>query len=127
MSKSLEKSSVSPPSIPPPEFCSASASKQTTELCSAYKTSEQKAEAGRGDGSLREGETSDWIDRFVERLVEKFGCPDERSSYLGFCRRYPENVLEDAYARVCDIPRERIRKSPGALFIYLVKKLNQER
>lgn len=76
------------------------------------------------DASLREGP---WLDRFVDRLVEFLDARSERDAYRAFCRRYPTAVLEEAFRRVVETPADRIRKSKGALFTFLVKSLSRDR
>ena len=70
----------------------------------------------RGVGSEEEG-----LEAFLDRLLDVLHAPDERASYRAFCRKYPRAVLEEALSRVASA--RTIRKSPGALFTYLVKKL----
>jgi len=130
--KSLDLSELtSPPSTPPPNSALHSAFMNPSGFRSATTISKAEAEAetesGRGERGLEKGEREAWLDRFVDMLVTRFGCPTENDSYRTFCAKYPRRILEDAYARVCDTPRERIRKSPGALFVYLVKSLSQKK
>lgn len=42
--------------------------------------------------------------------------------YLSVCRKYPERVLRGIYSQVKEIPLNKIRKSRGALFNYLIQK-----
>lgn len=42
--------------------------------------------------------------------------------YLSYCKRYPEQLLRRVLSEVKEMPQERIRKSRGALFNYLVQK-----
>ena len=101
-----------PPSTPPP--VSALPLKNSAE--SAEQNRAEQGDGVRGVGSEEEG-----LDAFLDRLVKVVGAPDERSSYRAFCRKYPRPVLEEALARVAAAGN--IRKSRGALFTYLVKKL----
>jgi hypothetical protein len=97
------------------------------------KTAERKtasaeqdpSDAGQpGEGVNRPGSGEEDLERFVCRLVTAIGAPArETASYETFCRRYPRQVLETALERVKRTPAERIRKSRGALFTYLVKTL----
>lgn len=73
---------------------------------------------------MEEGETPG-LDRFVDQLVAKFCVEEERESYRSFCKKFDQRVLDEAYERVCDTPKSSIRKSQGALFVYLVKKLSE--
>ena len=124
MSKTPEKPHPKTPLRLPPRLCSASAGNKTSKLCSVYK--KQKAEAEGGDGSLREGENSAWLEGFVDMLVTNFDCGQERDSYRSFCRKYPREILESAYVRVRETPKDQIRRSPGAYFIFLVKTFSQD-
>jgi len=42
--------------------------------------------------------------------------------YLSYCRKYPEDLIRKTLGIVKELPIERIRKSRGALFNYLVQK-----
>ena len=42
--------------------------------------------------------------------------------YFSVCRRYPEEFLRKIYGQVKEIPLNKIKKSRGALFNYLVQK-----
>lgn len=42
--------------------------------------------------------------------------------YLSVARRYPEDFLRKVYSHVKEIPLNKIKKSRGALFNYLVQK-----
>jgi hypothetical protein len=42
--------------------------------------------------------------------------------YLSYCRRYPEGLIRKVLGIVKELPPEKIRKSRGALFNYLVQK-----
>ena len=44
-------------------------------------------------------------------------------SYLILCKTYPEPILRRVYEEVKDLPQTKIKKSKGALFTYLIKKL----
>ena len=47
--------------------------------------------------------------------------------YISYCRKYPEDVIRKILGVVREIPPERIKKSRGALFNYLVQKHGKER
>jgi hypothetical protein len=113
-SLSGKRSGSTPPSTPPP--VPALPLKTTASADSA-----EQNRAGQGDGVRGPGSEEEGLEGFLDRLVEIVGAPHERSSYRAFCRKYPRPVLEDALARVAAAGR--IRKSRGALFTYLVKKL----
>jgi len=42
--------------------------------------------------------------------------------YLSVCRKYPEEFLRKTYGQVKEIPLNKIKKSRGALFNYLIQK-----
>lgn len=42
--------------------------------------------------------------------------------YLSYCNKYPEQLLRRVLSEVKELPQEKIRKSKGALFNYLVQK-----
>lgn len=42
--------------------------------------------------------------------------------YFSVCRKYPEEFLRETYGRVREIPLNKIKKSRGALFNYLIQK-----
>ena len=46
--------------------------------------------------------------------------------YVSYARKYPEPFLRGVLAVALDIPIEKIRKSRGALFNYLVQKHGKE-
>lgn len=84
----------------------------------------EQGSRGKVGVSLQEG---DWLDGFVQRLVEFLDAKSERDGYRAFCGKYPTAVLEEAFRRVVETPPDRIRKSKGALFTFLVKSLSKER
>ena len=61
-----------------------------------------------------------------EELTKRLGNGDGLSFYRSLCDRYPQDILCRALSEVEAIPAERIKKSRGALFTYLVKKYAQE-
>ncbi|MFA5386505.1 MAG: helix-turn-helix domain-containing protein [Candidatus Paceibacterota bacterium] len=48
-------------------------------------------------------------------------------AYLSLCRKYPEPFLRKVYKEVKELPIEKIKKSRGALFTYLIQKLCREK
>lgn len=107
-----ESATRTPPSGPPPSALHF----KSPASAPAEQTGAEPGEGVRGPGSEEGG-----LEEFLDRLHRIVGAPDERASYRAFCRRYPRPVLEAALARVADAGN--IRKSRGALFTYLVKKL----
>ncbi|MFA5393972.1 MAG: hypothetical protein WC081_06195 [Candidatus Ratteibacteria bacterium] len=57
------------------------------------------------------------------------GLNDKESlrAYLSLCRKYPEPFLRKVYKEVKELPIEKIKKSRGALFTYLIQKLCKEK
>ena len=47
--------------------------------------------------------------------------------YLSFCPRYPKEIIQRAFEKAKDIPEEKIKKSRGALFTFLVKEYAQDK
>lgn len=82
---------------------------------------EQKT--GVGERGPERGEEG-WRGPLLNRLLRVVNAPGERASYESFCREYPRGILEEALDRVEKTPGHRIRKSRGALFVYLVKTLS---
>lgn len=47
--------------------------------------------------------------------------------YLFYCRKLPEDVISRVYQEVREKPMDKIKKSRGALFTYLIQKLCKEK
>ena len=43
--------------------------------------------------------------------------------YLSYTKKYPEPLLREVLGQVMEIPTERIKKSRGAFFNYLIRKM----
>ncbi len=41
--------------------------------------------------------------------------------YLAYCRKYPAEIIHQAYGLAKEIPANKIKKNRGAFFTYLVK------
>lgn len=104
--------------------------------CSALQSSAEhkhRSRSASADQSRTEqqvnndGKQTEWLETFLDRLTDILGNPSERASYRAFCQKFSREVLEAALDRVRATPMSKIRKSPGALFTYLVKLFNQER
>gem|GEM_PF-2243160 len=52
--------------------------------------------------------------------------PTYQTAFETLCRLYPQNIIQKALLETREIPSEKIKKSRGALFIYLVKKYAQQ-
>ncbi len=46
--------------------------------------------------------------------------------YRSFVHRYPEEVVRHAFRETMEFPQEKIRKTRGAVFNYLLKKYGRE-
>jgi len=47
--------------------------------------------------------------------------------YISYCRRYPQHIIWRAFGETKEISTEKIKKSRGALFTYLVKKYSNKK
>ncbi|MFH1680618.1 MAG: hypothetical protein ABIH26_08245 [Candidatus Eisenbacteria bacterium] len=111
-----------PPSTPPP---GSALQENKTDSDSAKGNSEQNG-TDRNRGGVERGPGRDEEEDLLDRIVRILGAPDERASYASFCRKYPSRIIEEALGTVEQRPAASIRKSRGALFTYLVKKLANE-
>lgn len=119
-----------PPSTPPPgilPFWSGRKDFQDSGLNGTEQTrseiDQDSGEGVRGAGSAGEG--ADALDAFLDRLVKTTGASHERASYRSFCRKYPLTILNAALGTVAATPTDKLKKSAGAYFVYLVKKLDR--
>jgi len=55
-------------------------------------------------------------------IVRELGEPNNFPLFLSYARKYPERILREALSAVKQTPNNKIRKSRGAFFIYLLKK-----
>lgn len=60
-------------------------------------------------------------DKLAVKIATEFADFTHLPVYVAFCRRYPLPVIRKAFEATQRFPPEKIRKSKGALFIYLVK------
>ena len=51
---------------------------------------------------------------------------DNLPLYIYFAGKYPEQVLREILSAVMEVPEEKIKKSRGALFNYLLKRYAQQ-
>ena len=58
---------------------------------------------------------------FAKELAEILNDTDALSLYFNFVEKYPESLLREVLAKTLAIPDEKIRKTRGALFNYLIK------
>jgi len=73
-------------------------------------------------GKLNFHNRSELADEIVDQLQE----PGNRARFEEICRVYPLDVIEQALKEAKAVQPERIKKSRGALFVYLVKKYAQQ-
>lgn len=52
--------------------------------------------------------------------------PDSQTYFEEMCRRYPDRIIQKSLEKARAVPMEKIKKSRGALFAYLVKKYARE-
>jgi hypothetical protein len=76
-----------------------------------------------------------WIQKFKPKTKEELLALDAASSlfdlenlalYISYSKKYPEALIRKTLAEVKQIPDEKIRKSRGALFNYLIQKNGRE-
>jgi hypothetical protein len=60
-------------------------------------------------------------DKLAVEIATEFADLTHLPVYVAFCRRYPQAVIRKAFEATQKFPPEKIRKSKGALFTYLVK------
>ena len=60
--------------------------------------------------------------RLAEALARRFGEENSIALFEAIVRRYSESIIQQALTEALAYPEEKIRKSRGAIFIYLVKK-----
>jgi hypothetical protein len=121
--------SQTPPSIPPPVANASPLEKNYSNGSRATaQAGQHSAGRERGDGvmGLGSGEEGELVG-FLRELGKLIDAPDQLAGLKTFCERYDPSILNAALERLRRTPRDRIRKSPAALFTYLVKTLNRER
>jgi len=64
--------------------------------------------------------------KLADEIVDQLQEPSNRARFEEICRAYPLNVIEQALKEAKAVHPERIKKSRGALFVYLVKKYAQQ-
>lgn len=58
-------------------------------------------------------------------LADSMNDRESLQAYISFTKRYTEGFLRKIQAKVLSIPEDKIRKTRGALFTYLVKQHEQ--
>lgn len=59
-------------------------------------------------------------------IAENFGDLKHLSLILFYCKKYPESIIHRAFSETKRTPEHRIKKKKVALFIYLLRKYDQE-
>jgi hypothetical protein len=62
--------------------------------------------------------------RYMPDLLNE---PTYQATFENLCRTYSHDLIQQALTKVREVPSEDIKKSRGALFVYLVKKYAQEK
>lgn len=60
-------------------------------------------------------------DKLAVEIASEFADMTHLPVYVAFCRRYPQAIIQKAFEVTKKFPPDKIKKSKGALFIYLVK------
>jgi hypothetical protein len=58
----------------------------------------------------------------AESIARSLGDLDNLALYEAYMKRYPEEIIRKAYQDVLNTPPDKIKKSAGAYFTFLVKK-----
>lgn len=66
---------------------------------------------------------SSQLANYIANLLNE---PTYQAAFESICRLYPQNIIQKALMETKEIPSEKIKKSRGALFLYLVKKYAQQ-
>lgn len=60
--------------------------------------------------------------KFAQEIALSLNDPESLPLYKLYVQKYPESLLREILDEVLQVPIERIKKSRGALFTYLLKK-----
>lgn len=60
------------------------------------------------------------------RIALTFNDTANNQAYLTYCKKYPLEVIQQAFIQARELPEEKVKKSRSALFFYLVKKYDPE-
>jgi hypothetical protein len=60
-------------------------------------------------------------EKLAQELADTLGDQESISFYRDMVEKYSESFLRTKLQKVMSIPRDQIRKTPGALFTYLIK------
>jgi len=61
-------------------------------------------------------------DQLASYIANQLNDPSYQNTFAAICRLYPRTIIQKALTETKEVPREKIKKSRGALFLYLVKK-----
>jgi hypothetical protein len=62
------------------------------------------------------------LDELAQAIARGLGEEESLPIFRALIRRYPEEIIRRAYEETLEIPPERVRKSKGAIFNFLLKK-----
>lgn len=84
----------------------------------------QRSAKTKGDESTNDekGVLKTEAEEQATRIAKEFNDEDNVEYYRSLCRDYPEKIIKKALDTVQCVPDNKIKKSRGALFTYLVKK-----
>ena len=66
-------------------------------------------------------------DLLALQLAEALNDEKNLGLYLSYCRKYPKEIITRAFIAAKELPIEKVKRSRGALFTYLVKKYAQQK
>lgn len=64
--------------------------------------------------------------QLAEDIAEALHDPDALSLYLAYTQQLPHEKLRELLAKVCSIPDDKIKRTRGALFTYLVTQIKRQ-
>jgi hypothetical protein len=66
-------------------------------------------------------------DLLARKICRDFRDEENLSLYQFYVRKYPREIIQEAYRETIKIPAKKIKKTRGALFTYLVKHYAEEK
>lgn len=54
-------------------------------------------------------------------IAKAFNDTGQINVYITYCKKYPLNIVSQAFSKAKNFPEEKIRKSRAAIFFYLLK------
>lgn len=66
------------------------------------------------------------VEYLASMIAEAFNDEEQVNLYLVYCKKYPDEIIQRAFAAARDFPEEKIRKSRAAIFFYLIKRYAHE-